>query len=106
MKNRLAGEEGNPSDGRLRLGRRGLARRLVLAEGRPSTQGEGHDAYPVTLTGLGERVHRASPEVDLETHITDLVTLVEFEDLRDVVLLGHSYGGLVVTGATRRISKS
>jgi pimeloyl-ACP methyl ester carboxylesterase len=66
-------------------------------------RGEGHDAYPVTLTGLGERVHLASPEVDFETHITDLVNLVEFEDLRDVVLLGHSYGGLVVTGAADRI---
>src|ERR687890_1884360 len=64
---------------------------------------EGNDVYPVTLTGLGERVHLASPEVDLETHITDLVNLVEFEDLRDVVLLGHSYGGLVVTGAADRI---
>jgi pimeloyl-ACP methyl ester carboxylesterase len=64
---------------------------------------EGRDAYPITLTGLGERVHLASPEVDLETHITDVVNLVEFEDLRDVVLLGHSYGGLVVTGAADRI---
>ena len=66
-------------------------------------RGEGHEAYPVTLTGPGERVHLASPEVDLETHITDLVNLVEFEDLRDVVLLGHSYGGLVVTGAADKI---
>src|ERR671933_217168 len=64
---------------------------------------EGHDAYPVTLTGLGERVHLASPQVDLETHITDVVNLIEFEDLHDVVLLGHSYGGLVVTGAVDRI---
>ena len=63
----------------------------------------GHDAYPVTLTGLGERVHLASPEVDLETHITDVVNLIEFEDLQDVVLLGHSYGGLVVTGAADRM---
>ena len=63
----------------------------------------GHDVYPVTLTGLGERVHLASPEVDLETHITDVVNLIEFEDLHDVVLLGHSYGGLVVTGAADRI---
>ena len=64
---------------------------------------QGHDAYPVTLTGLGERVHLASPEVDLETHITDVVNLIEFEDLRDVVLLGHSYSGIVVTGAADRI---
>ena len=63
----------------------------------------GHDAYPVTLTGLGERVHLASPEVDLETHITDVVNLVEFEDLHDIVLLGHSYGGLAVIGVADRI---
>jgi pimeloyl-ACP methyl ester carboxylesterase len=63
---------------------------------------QGHDAYPVTLTGLGERVHLASPEVNLDTHITDVVNLIEFEDLRDVVLLGHSYAGLVVTGAADR----
>jgi pimeloyl-ACP methyl ester carboxylesterase len=62
-----------------------------------------HDAYPATLTGLGERVHLASAEVDLETHITDVVNLMEFEDLHDVVLLGHSYAGLVVTGAADRI---
>jgi pimeloyl-ACP methyl ester carboxylesterase len=64
---------------------------------------EGHDAYPATLTGLGERVHLASPRVDVETHITDVVNLIEFEDLRDVVLLGHSYAGLVVTGVSDRI---
>jgi pimeloyl-ACP methyl ester carboxylesterase len=64
---------------------------------------EGLDVYPLTLTGLGERVHLASPEVDLETHITDVVNLIEFEDLHDVVLLGHSYAGLVVTGAADRI---
>jgi pimeloyl-ACP methyl ester carboxylesterase len=64
---------------------------------------EGHDAYPATLTGLGERAHLASPGVDLETHVTDVVNLIEYEDLRGVVLLGHSYGGLVVTGAADRV---
>ena len=64
---------------------------------------EGHDAYPATLTGLGERVHLANPEVDLDTHITDVVNLFEFEDLQDVVLLGHSYAGLVVTGVADRV---
>jgi pimeloyl-ACP methyl ester carboxylesterase len=62
-----------------------------------------HDAYPATLTGLGDRVHLASPQVNLETHITDVVNLIEFEDLHEVVLLWHSYGGLVVTGAADRI---
>ena len=64
---------------------------------------EGHDAYPVTLTGLGERAHLASPRIDLDTHITDVVNIVKFEDLHDLVLLGHSYAGLVVTGAADRI---
>jgi pimeloyl-ACP methyl ester carboxylesterase len=64
---------------------------------------KGHDVYPVTLTGLGEREHLANPGVDLETHITDVVNLVEFEDLHDIILLGHSYASLVVTGAADRI---
>jgi pimeloyl-ACP methyl ester carboxylesterase len=72
----------------------GVARRL---------REEGHDAYPVTLTGLGERVHLASPQVDLETHITDVVNLIKYEDLHGVVLLGHSYAGLVVTGVADRV---
>src|SRR5215218_4907956 len=63
----------------------------------------GHEAYPVTLTGLGERSHLSDPEVNLNTHITDVVNLIEVEDLRDVVLLGHSYAGIVVTGAADRI---
>jgi pimeloyl-ACP methyl ester carboxylesterase len=66
-------------------------------------RGNGHDVYPLSLTGLGERVHLASPQIDLDTHITDVVNLIEFEELQDVVLLGHSYGGLVVTGAADRI---
>jgi pimeloyl-ACP methyl ester carboxylesterase len=64
---------------------------------------EGHDTYPLTLTGLGDRVHLASPQVNLETHITDVVNLIEFEDLRDFVLVGHSYAALVVTGAADRM---
>ncbi|TMI71981.1 MAG: alpha/beta hydrolase [Bacillati bacterium ANGP1] len=63
----------------------------------------GHDVYPVTLTGLGERVHLATPQVDLETHITDVVNLIKFEDLRDVILVGHSGGGVVITGVADRI---
>ena len=63
----------------------------------------GHDVHPVTFTGLGERSHLASPEVDLDTYLADVVNLIEFEDLRDVVLVGHSYAGLVVTGVADRI---
>jgi pimeloyl-ACP methyl ester carboxylesterase len=62
----------------------------------------GHDVYPVTLTGLGERSHLAGPRVDLDTHVTDVVKLLEFEDLREVVLVGHSYAGIVVTGVADR----
>lgn len=64
---------------------------------------DGHEVYPVTLTGLGERAHLASSEVDLETHISDVVNLIEYEDLHEVVLLGHSYAGIVVTGVADRI---
>ncbi len=56
----------------------------------------------MTLTGLGERVHLARPEVDLETHITDVVNLLDYEELSDVSLVGHSYGGTVVTGVDDR----
>jgi len=62
----------------------------------------GHDVYPVTLTGLGERVHLANPEVDLETHIADVVNLLDYEDLHDAVLVGHSYAGIVITAVADR----
>ena len=62
-------------------------------------QERGHEAFTPSLTGIGERVHLASPQVGLTTHIQDVVHCLEFEDLRDVVLVGFSYGGMVVTGA-------
>lgn len=58
----------------------------------------GNRVYRPTLSGLGERVHLASPEIDLRTHIADVVNTILFENLHDVVLLGYSYGGMVVTG--------
>jgi pimeloyl-ACP methyl ester carboxylesterase len=64
---------------------------------------DGHTVYRATLTGLGERMHLNSTEVDLQTHINDVVNLILFEDLKDVVLTGHSYGGMVVTGVMDRI---
>ena len=54
------------------------------------------------LTGLGEREHLSSPDIGLTTHIQDVLAVLEFEDLRDVVLVGHSYGGAVVTGVADR----
>lgn len=62
----------------------------------------GHDVYAVTLTGLGERVHLARPDIDLDTHIADVVNLLDYEDLADVRLVGHSYGGSVITGVADR----
>ena len=62
----------------------------------------GHDVHPVTLTGLGERVRLATPEVDLETHIADVVNLLDYEDLDDAILVGHSYSGTVVTAVADR----
>ena len=55
-----------------------------------------------TLSGLGERSHLLGPGVGLDTHITDIVNLLFYEDLRDVVLAGHSYGGMVITGVADR----
>jgi pimeloyl-ACP methyl ester carboxylesterase len=69
----------------------------------PRLRAAGHDVHPVTLTGLGDRAHLARPEVDLDTHITDVVRAIETEDLEDVVLVGHSYAGVVVTGVADRI---
>jgi pimeloyl-ACP methyl ester carboxylesterase len=72
---------------------RGLAGRLRAA---------GHEVFTPTLTGLGERSHLLTPEVDLHTHIRDIVNVLVFEDLRDVILFGRSYGGVVITGVAER----
>jgi pimeloyl-ACP methyl ester carboxylesterase len=69
----------------------------------PRLREPGHEAYPVTLTGLGERVHLARPETDLETHIVDVVNAIEWNDLEEVILVGHSYAGIVVTGVADRV---
>ena len=66
-------------------------------------QADGHTVYRPTLTGQGERVHLAGPDVDLNTHIDDIVNTILFEDLHDVVLMGHSYGGMVITGVADRV---
>src|SRR5689334_22323425 len=58
----------------------------------------GHRVYTPSLTGQGERNHLGGPDVTLTTHITDVVNCIEYNDLRDIVLVGHSYGGMVVTG--------
>lgn len=60
---------------------------------------DGHEVFCPSLTGVGERVHLVSPQVDLTTHVQDVVNTICFEDLHDVVLVGHSYGGAVITAA-------
>lgn len=64
---------------------------------------KGHTVYRVTLTALGERSHLSAEGVNLTTHINDVVNTILFEDLHDVVLTGHSYGGRVITGVMNRI---
>jgi pimeloyl-ACP methyl ester carboxylesterase len=65
-------------------------------------EADGHEVFAPSLTGLAERSHLLSPNVSLDTHITDVVSILHYWDLRDVVLVGHSYGGMVVTGAADR----
>lgn len=62
----------------------------------------GHDVYTPTLTGLGERKHLATPETNLDTHIQDIINVIVYENLSDVLLVGHSYSGFVVTGVAER----
>jgi pimeloyl-ACP methyl ester carboxylesterase len=64
----------------------------------------GHDAFTPSLTGIGERAHLTSPQVTLRTHVQDLVNHVLYEDLDEIVLLGYSYGGMVVTGSLLHIA--
>jgi ribulose-5-phosphate 4-epimerase/fuculose-1-phosphate aldolase/pimeloyl-ACP methyl ester carboxylesterase len=70
---------------------------------RPLLQQAGHSVFTPSLTGLGERAHLASPEVNLSTHIQDVCNALWYEDLTDVILVGHSYGGMVVTGVADRM---
>lgn len=72
---------------------------------RPLMRAAGHEIFTPSLTGLGERSHQADPGTDLDTHIRDVVAVLHYEDLRDVVLVGHSYGGMVITGVADRMSE-
>jgi pimeloyl-ACP methyl ester carboxylesterase len=64
----------------------------------------GHEVYVVTLTGLGERSHLSHPGITLSTHIQDVVNVFEYEDITGAILVGHSYGGMVVTGVSGRVA--
>lgn len=64
---------------------------------------KGYNVYRPELTGLGERVHLARPDIGLSMHIDDVVNAILFEDLHDIILVGHSYGGMVITGVADRV---
>ncbi len=72
---------------------------------RPLLRGAGHDVYSPSLTGIGERSHLASPQINLTTHIQDVVNTILYEDLNDIVLVGFSYGGMVISGALKHIAE-
>ena len=69
----------------------------------PLLRAAGHEVYAPTLTGVSDRSHLLRCNVDLNTHISDITNLIEYEDLSNVVLVGHSYGGMVITGVTAKI---
>ena len=71
---------------------------------RPGLRAAGHEVFAPALTGLGERAHLARPDVDLDTHVQDVVNVLEYEDLQEVHLVGHSYGGVVITAAAEHVA--
>ncbi|MGW5109395.1 alpha/beta fold hydrolase [Nocardia sp. NPDC004123] len=68
-----------------------------------SLRQHGHDAYPVTLTGVGDRNHLLTATTNLDTHINDVTAMLESERITDAVLVGHSYAGMVITGVADRV---
>ena len=96
----VAAEDGRHEH--LRPRPRRLARRLVLGPGRRPLREAGHDVHAPTLTGLSERAHLLSPLVGLDTHVEDVVRLIDVLGLTDVVLVGHSYAGQIVTAVADR----
>jgi len=67
---------------------------------------DGHDVFTPTLTGLGERSHLLAPNINLDTHILDVANEIKWQELKDVVLVGHSYGGMVISGVAERAGKA
>lgn len=96
--------------------KKGSAKPFVLVHGawhggwswtklRPLLEQAGHPVFTPTLTGLGDRSHLLHKGIDLSTHVTDVIQLLEFEDLHDVILVGHSYAGMVVTGVAAQAAE-
>jgi pimeloyl-ACP methyl ester carboxylesterase len=71
----------------------------------PLLRARGHDVHTPTLTGLGERTHLSKPDIGLDTHVEDVVKVLEFEDLSHVILAGNSSAGMVITGVADRVSE-
>lgn len=69
----------------------------------PGLWSAGHRAFAVTLTGTGERAHQLAPGITLRTHIDDAAAVIEAEELRNAIVVGHSYGGMVITGVADRM---
>lgn len=63
----------------------------------PLLRAAGHDVFTPTLTGLGERIHLHLPDIDLNTHVRDILNVIEYEELNDIILLGHSYAGYIIS---------
>jgi pimeloyl-ACP methyl ester carboxylesterase len=69
-------------------------------------QSAGHEVFAPTLTGVGERSHLLNPAINVDTHILDVVNEMKWQGLNDVVLVGHSYGGMVVSGVAEKMEKA
>jgi pimeloyl-ACP methyl ester carboxylesterase len=70
---------------------------------RKALQMQGHEVFTPTLTGVGERAHLLSRDINLDTHIADVENLIRWEELNNVILCGHSYAGCVIRGVADRI---
>ncbi|MEA2924822.1 MAG: hypothetical protein QOD25_1944, partial [Alphaproteobacteria bacterium] len=67
---------------------------------------QGHKVFAPTMTGLGERSHLIGGKIDLATHVTDIVNVIKWEGLNDIVLVGHSYGGVVISGVAEQMREA
>ena len=67
---------------------------------------KGHNVHRITLSGLGERAHLLNPSINLSTHISDVTNTIIFDQLQNIVLVGHSYGGMVITGVMNELPKT
>lgn len=68
----------------------------------PLLRAAGHQVYTPTMSGMGDRARQLAPEIDLDTHINDIVAVLQYEDLREIILVGHSYGGMVISGVAEK----